>query len=238
MTVGKLRKLIKSGRVSRSSVGFPAWPRSEAVQQLREGLRQAVLFPIVDHWVTGIRVEGKQNLAKINNPSILISNHVGNFDLTLIMRVLPPKIRRRLFAVADAEHYKQNWRAGLLYLLGNAYSMVKDGSRAKQELEFITDLIDQSWTLLITPEGEYGQTEGEMEAFRRGTALIAVETQTPVVPFKIENFDRIYKSVKTFPYQPDGKGEITLKIGPPKIYPRSASYQEVSEDMRAQIESL
>ncbi len=235
-TVAGLRGLVKTGRTQPEKRLFPSWPRHTIAVFLRRQLRQFALFPLVRHFAS-IKIIGEQNLSLIQNPSILISNHVGNFDLALILAILPPKILDRQFSAADSWHYQNPARAQLLYWFGNAYSMVKDGSRAREELDFITDFIDQDWSLLITPEGEYGGEES-MHRFRLGSALIAVETGAPVVPFKIENFDNIYKSVKKFPYWPDSRGEVVVKVGKPIIFDRNLSYQEVAQKMRQAIDAL
>ncbi len=236
-TLAELRRLVaKTGSVIEHKK-IASWPRSKSVIFLREFLRNFVLFPLVDFFITKLHIVEKQNLNKIPSPSILIFNHVGHFDSSVVLRVLPPNIRQKFFAVADKELYSSRFHSTLLYIVGNAYPLDKSGSNTRQSFEFIADMLESGNVFLVSPEGNISE-DGTLQKFKNGPAVLAVETGVPVIPFKIEGYRKIYPSRKPFPYLPDGRGEVTVRVGEPLVFTNKISYEKAANEMFNALDKL
>jgi long-chain acyl-CoA synthetase len=69
-------------------------------------------------------------------------------------------------------------------LLMNLFPMSR-GSHVKRSFEYMGELLDDGWNILLFPEGRITVT-GEMDRFKDGIGLLAQAMQVPVVPVRID----------------------------------------------------
>lgn len=232
-TVGELRKNVNDKENEVELEKFPKWLTKPWVVVLRNLIRYMVFLPLQYSYVKGIKIEGKENLKLIKNPSIIVFNHVGHYDSSIVVSSLPKEIRMKQFALGDKNLYNNKIQGFIMYLVAHAYPVDKTGKRVKKVLEKSVDLIEQRWSLLLSPEGGISD-DGTLKQLKGGAAMLAVETGAPVIPFKIEGYRKIFpdyhKEINEFKLpMPKGRAKIILKVGKPITFDRKTSYEEASQ---------
>jgi 1-acyl-sn-glycerol-3-phosphate acyltransferase len=124
-----------------------------------------------------------------------------------------------------------------MYFFGSAFPVQKFGGPIRHTLELVADLLEQGWYVLISPEGERSK-DGNLQEFRRGAAVMAVETGVPVYPVKVEGYRDLYpKAGENFDF-PTGQGRVTLRFGKPLRFDPGVSYDEANKQLRSRLERL
>lgn len=204
-------------------------------QILREMLRNTVMILIQNIFITKISISNSNNMDKIQTPSILIFNHVGHLDSSVILRVLPKRLRVKLTALADVRLYFKPMGSFLLRYFGNAYPVDKWGGPVRESLEIASDLIADGWSVLLSPEGKISLS-GELQDFKLGSAVLIAQTGVPVVPFKIEGYKKLFPQVD---YKiPMRRVPVSIKIGEPFTIPDTTNVLEINKAIRTQLEKL
>lgn len=204
-------------------------------QILREILRNTIMILIQNIFITKINIHGRENLDKIQTPSILIFNHVGHLDSSVVLRVLPRRLRVKLTALADVRLYFKLMGSFLLRYFGNAYPLDKWGGPVRESLEIASDLIADGWSLLLSPEGKISKS-GDLQDFKLGSAILLSQTEVPVVPFKIEGYKKLFPQVD---YKiPLRRVPVEVKIGEPLTINPNASVLEITKTIRNALQKL
>jgi long-chain acyl-CoA synthetase len=201
ITVGDLDTLVAPGSRGALRVAMPRWGRRAIVAWFRTVLRNVVVLPAFHLFV---RLEVSSRPDPGEGPLLLVANHTSTFDVPAILAGLPGPLRRRL-AVAMAietlpEHFRPEgrpWsgrlRSAVLYnlavLLFNAYPLPQSHG-FRPSLEYTGELLDSGFAPLVFPEGRMTPT-GEMEAFKAGIGLLALETRARVLPVFLEGLREI-----------------------------------------------
>jgi len=159
-------------------------------------------------WASGTTVEivGLENVDR-ENPQIFASNHQSFFDIFAMMYVMPVSIR----FVAKRELgriplFAQAMRAaGHLFIDRNdrvaAMRVMREaGRRMKRE----------NLCLGLFPEGTRSP-DGELQPFKRGPFVLAIETNAPIVPVAVEGGSRVLRrgGGRVHP------GRVKLRFGEP-----------------------
>lgn len=236
-TVKSLRKMIQNGRKIGPVTELSEWQLAKPIVWLRENLIKSVFFPLQKLFVTDIKIEGKENLEKIKTPSIIIFNHVGQFDGMVVVRVLPENIRQRLVTLADSDLFEVKWKLLFMRLLGNAYPLHRWGGAVRDSLELATDLLDKGWNLIMAPEGAISP-DGNLMEFKLGAAMLAKETGVPVVPIKIVGYRQIYQHTETPFYLPEGRGRLRVIVGKEIKFEKGITYEAANKLMWKQMSNL
>jgi long-chain acyl-CoA synthetase len=239
--VGRLRGLIKEGeKVEREKV--PTWPFNNLAILVREFFQRFLVFPLHEFFVK-IKVEGEENLDQIVPPAIFIFNHLGPYDAACVHRVLPKTLRRKLALLVDT----RDWSKGggvlgfLIQLFGGGVAVAHKGKVKRSGLKRVGDLVADGFSISMAPEGGFSKT-GKLGEFKPGAGMLAVELGIPVMPIKIDPFyQEIFQPTpfgRWLNYLPNRRGEITVAIGKPLIFPKDASYVEATEKVKRQMEKL
>jgi 1-acyl-sn-glycerol-3-phosphate acyltransferase len=172
-----------------------------------------VLFPIVRYFARAT-VEGREHLAGLEGPVVLVSNHTSHLDCPVILSALPRGLRRRTLVAAAADYF---WKVKALgavtsLALGTVPFKRRDGSR--QSIERLKEALRRGWSVLIFPEGGRSHT-GELRPFKHGAAYVCLDTHSAAVPIYVEGAHRLMPKGSSIPKQ----GEVLLRFGPP-VKPR------------------
>ncbi len=144
--------------------------------------QRGLLKPLVWRLAT-VTVLGRENLAGLTGPFVMVSNHSSHLDAPLLMGSLPPKLSRYVAAGAAADYFFDVWwRKGLTALFFNAFPVDRTGLRGKRGMA--TSLLDDGVPLLLFPEGTRSRT-GEMGNFKPGAAALCISRDVPCVPVGI-----------------------------------------------------
>lgn len=129
-------------------------------------------------------VEEEENLARVQNPVLIIANHASHFDTAVALAVLPDRIYDRTAIVAAADRMYRERIKGMWHSLRyNAFPITRGGGR--EALAYSQELLRDGWSLLIFPEGRRTRT-GELLPFHPGAAILALGERVPVLPIYIE----------------------------------------------------
>ncbi len=161
-----------------------------------------------------LTVRGRENLGMVSSPFIIIANHPtvsGSFLFRLILGFLTPHLPLRFMAV---RHFDWPWlnflaRIGLIdfiYSLFGVFTVIP-GRGLARNLEEAKRIIRSRGNVVIYPEGKLANSEA-IRPFKPGAAVLAIETDAPVVPVSFRLGKR-----KLF------RRPITVTIGSPMKIP-------------------
>jgi long-chain acyl-CoA synthetase len=193
-TVSELKKAVAAQQKETLPYSFPRWAVTRPARWARALLR-AFAFRIPSLF-SRTTVEGLENLAELQTPTIFIANHVSHYDAIYLLRAIPWRLRK-IAAAAAAEimfeikpEYSWRQRLAIRYrwlfatVLINAFPFSRD-AHIKKSFEYMGELIDHGWNILLFPEGKL-TTTGQMDEFKSGIGLLAQAMRVPVVPIKLD----------------------------------------------------
>jgi 1-acyl-sn-glycerol-3-phosphate acyltransferase len=160
------------------------WARSWAAGVARENFLRFVLGPIMDFYARR-RSTGREKLAGLKGPVILVANHGSHMDTPVILSALPRRLRKRTAVAAAADYFYRNKAvAALVSLLFNTVPIERRGGGMTKGGGHLDKLLDQGWNLLLYPEGTRKHGEGTGRV-RRGAAVLAAAHNLAIVPIRV-----------------------------------------------------
>lgn len=179
------------------------------------------------------KVVGKKNLPK-KGAYIVCSNHLSNYDPILVSMTQ----KRQIYYMAKAELFKNKIASAMITELG-AFP-VDRGSGDGQAIEKAEEIVRDGRLLGIFIEGTRSKT-GEFLRPKSGAAMVAFQTNTPVIPVCITPQDKQIKKFRKVTVswgKPLSLEELGLKEGTPTEF-RNASRRIMDEikAMREQVRS-
>lgn len=246
-TVGALEKLLDQPEGHAPVFHFPRWAQSWPARIFR-----ALVFNLLGRpalyvlgWPT---IVGRENLAGVQGPVLVVSNHVTYFDPACIFEGLPERLRSRLAVAMDGERLEWMRRpprgAGLFWSLLNraAYWLVIGVfnvfplprlSGFRKSFAFAGDLVDRGWSVLVFPEGERSRTT-EMNPFRAGIGLLATRLRVPVIPMYLGGIAEVRAAGKHHAR----RGQVRIVIGAPVRYRDEQSAGQIALDLQERVAAL
>jgi hypothetical protein len=221
MTLGDLRDLVQNplgerrtcprDQKRRDQKNAPRWPESSLLDWPRRIFNPLLLGAMAKRRAQ-IEVVGLKNLAEVNGPAILMGlGHEHGFDVLLIYRALPPRMRRKIAVVASRWVFRQilepepgtpwleRMKVGLgFYFLVPLFfpiALSAHFGRARDGLMDAGRLIDRGFSL-ISFKG-------------RGVGLVASQCGIPVIPVRLGGNEAIDFSL----HKP--RARITVEFGRP-----------------------
>jgi long-chain acyl-CoA synthetase len=232
-TVAQLRQLISQGTSVAEASRPPVWPYWRWVRFIGSGLREGLLRAIIRVWVR-IDVVGAEALDGLATPAIFIFNHSDDFDGPVVYQALPRRIRTRL-AVATADDVLRDHKVlALIVRAGFAGFSFARSEPYMPSLEYVGEMIDRGWNVLIAPEGRIS-TNGLLQPFKSGIGLLAVSLGVPVVPVKTVG---LAGTVPLHAKWPKKRSDVTVRIGQPMIFCPQMNYEDVTETLYRAMETL
>ncbi len=133
---------------------------------------------------------GLENLPA-SPPYIIAPNHVSVLDQTMVSFAIGPKRREDLYTLA-AKHFFDNPFTRFFMRVGANVMRLDRDDDFVPALKSASKLLKLGKSVYINPEGTRSKT-GELQPFKVGVGVLAVETGAPIVPVYIEG---TYKSLK------------------------------------------
>ena len=130
-TLRQLGQILEEGANNPPVTKFPDWGMDWWCRMTRGFIQRLLVFPIM--WLPyGLKVTGREKLEGIQGPALFASNHSLGLDNPLIIKAIPPSLRRRL-AIAGAATL---WRNPVFWvlnpLLGNGFPIAHRPAWSKE----------------------------------------------------------------------------------------------------------
>ncbi len=181
-------RMKESGREMRkkaaSQLDMP-WARSWYATTGRELFQRLILEPLMEFYLRR-RSTGREKIADVKGPVILVANHRSHVDTPVILAALPRRLRRRTVVAAAADYfYRYKLVALLVSFVFNTVPMDRKGGGAdRKATDHVDRLLDSGWSLLLYPEGTRSRS-GDPGRVRRGAAVLAERHNLPIVPILV-----------------------------------------------------
>ncbi len=177
------------------------------------------LYKLLFHY----KVKGKKNLPK-TGAYIVCSNHLSNYDPILVSMTQ----KRQIYYMAKKELFENKFAAAMISELG-AFP-VDRGSGDGEALRMAEEVVQDGRLLGIFIEGTRSKT-GEFLRPKSGAAMVAFQTQTPVIPVCITPKNKtikLFQRVTISWGKPLSIEELGLQTGTPATF-RNASRRIMDE---------
>jgi long-chain acyl-CoA synthetase len=218
------------------------------VRLLRLGVYYALVWPAT-MLLAHPRVIGRGNLASLNGPVLVVSNHVTRrSDIGLILAALPLRYRHNLATAMGGETLRQmrqpprgwwllkRWSYQLGYWLVTALFNVfplPQGSGFRESFRFAGESVDRGYSVVVFPEGQVTH-DGNMTPFRSGIGLLAENLGLPIVPIRL---DGVWQ-MKTEHRRLAHIGEVTVRIGAPVRFSAGTDPDSVAKSLESLVRAL
>jgi long-chain acyl-CoA synthetase len=183
-----------------------------------------------------VKVRGLEHLPK-EYPFLICPNHQSYLDGALVGAVLPYRVIRNLFTLGFTPFFSGGFRSVMARLVrvvpidadsnpGRAMRIAAVGLKAKQNL-------------IIFPEGSLS-CDGELQAFKKGAAILARELHIPIVPVAIHGsfnaWSKVGSGIRLTP--------VSITFGPPltsdnqMMLHAEQDYTHITQQIRDSISRL
>jgi long-chain acyl-CoA synthetase len=225
---------------------YPRWPWSKPVQWLRAAFLELIAQPLV--WFLGNpRVSAPREL-QINEPMLIVCNHVTAYDGALVEYALPGRIRRwtaaamlgemlegfRHFRNPDTERFMLFGPAAYL-LLTALYNVFPLPRRKDFQRSFAHAgaAMDRGYNVLVFPEGTRSAA-GQLASFRPGIGLLVKQAHAPVLPVAILGLGEL-KAKGSGWFR---SGSIEVRVGHPMRFGALESEAAITRALHASVAAL
>ncbi|GGO88303.1 lysophosphatidic acid acyltransferase [Marinobacterium nitratireducens] len=172
-----------------------------------------------------VRVEGRENLPNDGSAFVAVANHQSEWETLYFQTLIRPQavvLKRELLKIPFF-----GWALGMLKPIALDRSQRRGALR--QLMAQGREKLEQRIPVLIFPQGTRVKV-GEMGRFNKGAAMLAVDSEVPVVPI-VHNAGRYWPG-KSFVKRP---GTVELRIGAP-VETRGRSVEEVHAEVVGWLE--
>jgi 1-acyl-sn-glycerol-3-phosphate acyltransferase len=195
----------------------------------QRGLLKAVVWGS-----TQVTVLGKERLAGLDGPFIVVANHSSHLDAPLIMGSLPRPLARYLASGAAADYFFDvKWRRHVTALFFNTFPVDRTGTRTRPGMS--KTLLERGVPLLIFPEGSRSKT-GEMGDFKPGAAALSINVGVPCIPVALVDANKAMPRGKNWPVP--GRVPVTVVFGEPMTAADGETAEEFSVRLAQVIAQL
>ena len=225
---------------------YPHWTWSLPAQLVRAGFVECVLRPLV--WILAAPEVSFESRLDLQQPVLLIANHVSTYDVPLILYALPGKMRRHVSA-AMAANMLEDWRkrrsqgSWFLNQLGpltyvvvacvfNVFPLPRSAGFRKS-FQHAGEAMDRGYNVLVFPEG-HRSDDGKLHKFRSGIGLLVEQSKTQVLPIALAGIGEM----KTGRQRWFRSGKLRVVVGTPMEFAPETSADEITERLRAEMVRL
>ncbi|MBV8674757.1 MAG: AMP-binding protein [Acidobacteriaceae bacterium] len=225
---------------------YPYWTWWWPVRALRVAFIECVQRPLT--WFLGAPgVWREVRLDNLEQPLLLIANHVTAYDLPLALYALPGRMRRNV-ATAMAANTLEDFKKGrysewwflnmlgpltyfILLFLFNVFPLPRSAGFRKS-FQHAGEALDRGYNVMVFPEGV--RTEGKLQRFRPGIGLLVSESKVPVLPIGLIGLGEMKQGRQRW----FRSGKLKVRVGTPITFRPEASAEEITERLQSEIARL
>ncbi len=206
---------------------------SPTLATVRFVAQRGMLKPLV--WsLVSVSVHGKDDIAALDAPFIVIANHSSHLDAPLIIGALPRPKARYLAAGAAADYFFDvRWRKWLTTLFFNAFAVERnsEGKRSGSS----RSLLERKVPILIFPEGGRSKS-GVIGRFKTGAAALSIATGVPCLPIALVGASAAMPRGVNWPKR--GRLPVAVVFGAPMLTVPGESAEDFSHRLHAEVHRL
>jgi len=243
---------IASGALTgeKSEYVYAHWPWWRPVAWIRVLFLELIAQPLI--WFLGRPRVIKEASVAIEEPMLVIGNHVTAYDGPLIAYALPGAMRRRM-AVAmsgemleDYRHFRNPaLRAGqkrfmffgpiAYFLVTGLYNVFPLPRRRDFQRSFMHagEALDRGMHVMVFPEGTRSAA-GELASFRPGIGLLVKQSHALVLPVAIRGLGALKVERRGWFHS----GKIEVHVGQPLRFSAEQSEAEITAQLHAEVQRL
>jgi long-chain acyl-CoA synthetase len=246
-TVGDLERMLHGEGAPAQGYHYPKWVLHWPVTWIRLLAHYLLMRPAV--FLLGWpRIIGRENLAGVSGPLLIISNHIGDVDPGFILTALPARIRHYLAVATGGEalealrtpppdrsffgriYDRVQWIFGVSLL--NLFPLPRQAGFRKS-FEYAGQAVDRGYSILVFPEGRH-TTDGKISPFRSGIGLLAQNLNVPVLPMRIDGMFELKQAGKKI--APPHK--ISVRVGKPLTFAADFAAEKIAAELQQAVEQL
>jgi 1-acyl-sn-glycerol-3-phosphate acyltransferase len=202
------------------------------MRRMRAALQSGLLFPALSSFCR-LTVRERDLLRSLDGPAVFVSNHVSALDAVVMAEALPPRYRHRSVVVAAADSiFKRRWEARLAQVTVDAFPIPRGGG-ARPHLDYLKTLLHRKWSVIIFPEGRLTAT-GAIGTFRKGAAILAMDSDVPVVPAFMDGMYDVMPRFRRVPRP----GHVTVTFGEPMLAASDEDYDRYTARIESAVREL
>jgi long-chain acyl-CoA synthetase len=229
---------------------YPHWPWLRPFRWLRVAFVEAVERPLV--WLLAHPLVIAPEVPPMDQPMLIIVNHVTAYDGPLVQYALPGAMRRRI-AVAmsgemleDYRHFRNPDRAPgargfyplgpLIYLLLTELFNVFPLPRRRNfqhSFAHAGAAMDRGYNVMVFPEGTRS-AEGTLTRFRGGIGLLVKQSGAMVLPVGLRGLGELKVAQRGW----FRSGKIEVHVGQPLRFAPEETETEITARLHAEVERL
>ena len=253
-TVADLERMIADagsgggGKIARPALyTYPRWTLRWPITWIRTLAYYLLVRPAI-MLLGWPRIEGRENLAGVAGPVLVISNHIDDVDVGFVQTALPGRLRHRLATAAGGEalqalrtpppdrgffaraYDRLQWTLGVALL--NLFPLPREAAFLKS-FAYAGECVDRGYSVLVFPEGHH-TTDGKLRPFHAGVGLLAHQLRIPVVPVRIDGLFEVKRAGKKFA----APGKIRVKIGKPIRFEPGRDPTEIAQELQRKVAAL
>ena len=246
-TVGDLEQMLAGRGFGRAEYHYPRWTLSWPVRWIRMLAYYGLMRPamMLLGWP---RIEGRNNLAGVAGPVLVVCNHIDDVDVGFVQTALPARLRHWLATATGGEalealrtpapgrnffvriYDRVQWISGVALL--NLFPLPREAAFLKS-FAYAGECIDRGYSVLVFPEGHH-TIDGKLRPFRAGVGLLAKRLGVAVVPMRMDGLFELKQAGKRF--APPGK--IRIRIGAPVSFEATAEAMEIARELQKKVAEL
>jgi long-chain acyl-CoA synthetase len=246
-TVGDLERMLQGESLSRVTYHYPAWVQRWPLTWIRWFAQFLLLRPAV--FLLGRpQIEGRENVAGLHGPALVICNHISDVDFGIVLAALPKRLGSRL-AIATAGETLEALRSprpdrnvwGRIYdrlkwllavSLLNLFPLPRQAG-FRESFAYAGESADQGYSILVFPEGRH-TADGNLQQFRAGIGLLAKNLGIPAVPVRIDGLFDLKQAGKRLALQ----RQIRVKIGRPVVIAPTMDPEAITRELQEAVKHL
>ncbi len=246
-TIADLQRVIQGEPAPRTTYHYPAWTQRWPVTWVRRAIHLLLLRPAV-FLLAKPRIQGRENVANIRGPVLVISNHIDDVDPGFILTALPGRFRHKLAIATGGTALEalrtppksRNWWQKLYdrirWFLGvsllNLFPLSSDAG-FRQSFAYAGESVDRGYSVLVFPEGHH-TTDGKLLPFRPGIGILASRLGIPVLPMRIDGLFELKQAGKKLALP----GKVHVKIGFPIKFGIAEDPEKIAKELQKKVEEL
>lgn len=203
------------------------WAREPWARVARGVIQEMLLLPAL-RYIASPRVSGRERLAAVRPPVVVVANHTSHLDTSVVIEALPMEWRERLAIGAAADYFFTSNLRGWAAALGMGAFPIERKRASAVSARYAVRLLQEGFSLVLFPEG--GRSEdGWLGEVKPGAAFAATKTGRPVVPLWISGTDHLFPKGANRPR----RGRVDILVGD-VLYPAP---DEPPRGLNARIEA-